>query len=1224
MGVQGLWKLLECSGRQINPETLEGKILAVDISIWLNQALKGVRDRHGNSVENAHLLTLFHRLCKLLFFRIRPIFVFDGEAPLLKKQTLAKRRQRKDLASTDSKKTTEKLLKTFLKRQVIKTALKGQRDEALPSLSQVRREDDIYVLPSLQEEEKNSSEEEDEKEWQIRMSQKQALQEEFFHNPHAIDIESEDFSCLPPEIKHEILTDMKEFTKRRRTLFEAMPEESNDFSAYQLKGLLKKNTLNQHIENVQKEMNQQHSGDIQRQYENEGGFMKVVESRKVISEDTSHYILIKGSQAKKTEEMNTKSVLPSSSKMYSPPPFDSKSSSFEKPKTEKDVYTDAAAPPSPRTLLAIHAAMRESSSEEELESENEKQFSVKKAHTPTSVHEGSVSPRTLLAIQGILDDDDDDDVKNDKKNSQNGVSEVKEILINRSEEKDEFLKIRESKGIQFATVSPLENRIFAQGDECNIKNEHKSVSSAPSSNTVFLGKDESIVIEEPTSVSHSANAVFGPSVKSIFKDEKELILTSHSESTVNIDIGEFGVEDRKDSKVTTHLTSIVFISEDKENPMIPELEKDIFISPKKCDSSVLFVPSDKEIRYENNQSSEMETNSFEEVNNLQSVNAPSMTGSHLAAAKTIASCKPSEHKNSQKTLQDGEKNESLAQDLISATPETVTLIKMDSEESESDGSFVEVDEESSNDELQADLDEVFRPLTEHAEKSVTEEQAADTERKGAVGSTENLQRHSPESMESAKQTKEETGKERGEMIDEWQDINLEELEALENNLLVEQNSLNAQKQQQERIAATVTGQMFLESQELLRLFGIPYIEAPMEAEAQCAILDLTDQTSGTITDDSDIWLFGARHVYKNFFSKDKFVEYYQYVNFYNQLGLDRSKLINLAYLLGSDYTEGIPTVGCVTAMEILNEFPGRGLEPLLKFSEWWNEAQKTKKIRPNPCDTKVKKKLRQLQLSPGFPNPAVAEAYLKPVVDDSKGAFLWGKPDLEKIREFCQRYFGWNRTKTDESLLPVLKQLNSHQTQLHIDSFFKLIQHEKQHVKGIKSQRLNRAVTCMLRKEREEEVGEIEAATAAMEKEFKSLEKTKDKNGKKNIENKLEKPQNLKRKMLCSASQQSKCGEGGFVGEAYFSESFDVSLGEDFESTSSDKVKRGKRTKQSDIVSSSFQEITHHNLEKNEEGTSSSSDDDGKGTPMVMVTARSVFEKTKRKLKNVRGKKRKM
>lgn len=31
MGVQGLWKLLEGSGRQVCPETLEGKILAVGI-----------------------------------------------------------------------------------------------------------------------------------------------------------------------------------------------------------------------------------------------------------------------------------------------------------------------------------------------------------------------------------------------------------------------------------------------------------------------------------------------------------------------------------------------------------------------------------------------------------------------------------------------------------------------------------------------------------------------------------------------------------------------------------------------------------------------------------------------------------------------------------------------------------------------------------------------------------------------------------------------------------------------------------------------------------------------------------------------------------------------------------------------------------------------------------------------------------------------------------------
>lgn len=58
----------------------------------------------------------------------------------------------------------------------------------------------------------------------------------------------------------------------------------------------------------------------------------------------------------------------------------------------------------------------------------------------------------------------------------------------------------------------------------------------------------------------------------------------------------------------------------------------------------------------------------------------------------------------------------------------------------------------------------------------------------------------------------------------------------------------------------------------------------MEAEAQCAALDRADHTHGTITDDSDVWLFGGRHVYKNFFSQNKYVEYFQYSDLQNVLG----------------------------------------------------------------------------------------------------------------------------------------------------------------------------------------------------------------------------------------------------------------------------------------------------------------------------------------------------
>lgn len=58
----------------------------------------------------------------------------------------------------------------------------------------------------------------------------------------------------------------------------------------------------------------------------------------------------------------------------------------------------------------------------------------------------------------------------------------------------------------------------------------------------------------------------------------------------------------------------------------------------------------------------------------------------------------------------------------------------------------------------------------------------------------------------------------------------------------------------------------------------------MEAEAQCATLDHLDQTHGTITDDSDIWLFGGRQVYKHFFNQNKYVEHYQFTDMQNQLG----------------------------------------------------------------------------------------------------------------------------------------------------------------------------------------------------------------------------------------------------------------------------------------------------------------------------------------------------
>lgn len=58
------------------------------------------------------------------------------------------------------------------------------------------------------------------------------------------------------------------------------------------------------------------------------------------------------------------------------------------------------------------------------------------------------------------------------------------------------------------------------------------------------------------------------------------------------------------------------------------------------------------------------------------------------------------------------------------------------------------------------------------------------------------------------------------------------------------------------------------------MFGLPYIIAPMEAEAQCAFMELSNLVDGVVTDDSDAFLFGAQSVYKNIFDDRKYVETY--------------------------------------------------------------------------------------------------------------------------------------------------------------------------------------------------------------------------------------------------------------------------------------------------------------------------------------------------------------
>jgi len=128
MGVKGLWRLLLPIGRRISIETLEGQILAIDASIWLTQFLTvAARQReqdllddgsnghsrssstttttttsriiiHTKAYSYDYLVGFLRRLCKLRYQGVRPVLVFDGATPEIKRRELlerAKRRKRK-------------------------------------------------------------------------------------------------------------------------------------------------------------------------------------------------------------------------------------------------------------------------------------------------------------------------------------------------------------------------------------------------------------------------------------------------------------------------------------------------------------------------------------------------------------------------------------------------------------------------------------------------------------------------------------------------------------------------------------------------------------------------------------------------------------------------------------------------------------------------------------------------------------------------------------------------------------------------------------------------------------------------------------------------------------------------------------------------------------------------------------------------------------------------
>lgn len=117
---------------------------------------------------------------------------------------------------------------------------------------------------------------------------------------HTIDERSEHFRSLPADVRHEILTDIRETRKQSSWgRIHELPTESNDFSSFQMKRLLKRFSVQTSLEEAIKEMGG-HSlslGELEALL-NEEGIVTTSETAgsRIASNENTRYLLIKDVQ----------------------------------------------------------------------------------------------------------------------------------------------------------------------------------------------------------------------------------------------------------------------------------------------------------------------------------------------------------------------------------------------------------------------------------------------------------------------------------------------------------------------------------------------------------------------------------------------------------------------------------------------------------------------------------------------------------------------------------------------------------------------------------------------------------------------------------------------------------------------------------------------------------------------------------------------------------------
>jgi flap endonuclease-1 len=134
------------------------------------------------------------------------------------------------------------------------------------------------------------------------------------------------------------------------------------------------------------------------------------------------------------------------------------------------------------------------------------------------------------------------------------------------------------------------------------------------------------------------------------------------------------------------------------------------------------------------------------------------------------------------------------------------------------------------------------------------------------------------------------------------------------------------------MTSRLTREMVNEARELLRLMGIPTVQAPSEGEAQAARMARDGAVWAAGSKDYDSLLFGAPRLLRFLtISGREFLpsqgtfrpivpELIDGDAFFSALSIDRAQLVDLAILVGTDFNDGIKGVGPKKALKLVQQY----------------------------------------------------------------------------------------------------------------------------------------------------------------------------------------------------------------------------------------------------------------------------------------------------------------